>query len=195
LARNPLGLQRGVGQRRYRDVGLNVGTPARDSSAPAGSSEGGSFEAFFREQYPRLVRAIAVATGSSAEAEDLVQEAMARAYDRWAKVAHTASPGGYVYVVALNAYRSRRRRAARAAGRVLASSTGEEELDAAACRIDLLRAVRALPDGQRDALLLVDWLDLSMSQAAEVLGIEPVSVRSRVHRARLAVRPALEAMG
>ena len=56
-----------------------------------------------------------------------------------------------------------------------------------AIRDGVLRALAALPEGERDAVLLVSYLGLSSEEAAEALGIKPVSVRSRVHRARTAL--------
>lgn len=44
------------------------------------------FEEFFRAEYPGLVRAFYVLTADQAEAEELAQEAMARAYERWDRV-------------------------------------------------------------------------------------------------------------
>jgi len=48
----------------------------------------------------------------------------------------------------------------------------------------ILRALAALPEGERDALVLVSYLGLTGEEAGEALGIKPASVRSRVHRAR-----------
>ena len=53
------------------------------------------------------------------------------------------------------------------------------------------RALASLPDGQRAALILVDWLDMDTGRP-HVLGIEPASVRVRLHRARSSLRLALE---
>ena len=60
--------------------------------------------------------------------------------------------------------------------------------DVAEDRLDLLRAVAALPLAQRQAVVLVDWLGFPASEAARMLGIEAVSVRGRLHRARLELR-------
>src|SRR5438128_2695576 len=69
-----------------------------------------SFEEFFRSESSRLGKAIYLLTGSRAEAEDLVQEAMARALVRWDRVSAMESPAAYVYRVTLNLHRRRRRR-------------------------------------------------------------------------------------
>ena len=55
----------------------------------------------------------------------------------------------------------------------------------------LLSAVRALPSAERDVLLLVAWEQLTPAQAATALGVPPGTARSRLHRARTALRLAL----
>jgi DNA-directed RNA polymerase specialized sigma24 family protein len=46
----------------------------------------------------------------------------------------------------------------------------------------------SLPETQRAALVLVEWLGMSADEAAPALGIEPVSVRVRLSRAKAALR-------
>ncbi|MGY0487009.1 RNA polymerase sigma factor [Streptomyces sp. WG-D5] len=58
-------------------------------------------------------------------------------------------------------------------------------------RRDLAAALAALPARQRDVLLLVAWTDLSYEETAEALGIPVGTVRSRLSRARSALREAL----
>jgi RNA polymerase sigma factor (sigma-70 family) len=57
----------------------------------------------------------------------------------------------------------------------------------------LRSAVRALPSAERDVLLLVAWEQLTPAQAATALGVPPGTARSRLHRARAALRLALAA--
>ncbi|MFV2175747.1 RNA polymerase sigma factor [Actinomadura sp. LOL_016] len=64
-------------------------------------------------------------------------------------------------------------------------------LDAQAARGPLARALRKLPRGDRDVLLLVAWADLGVREAAEALGIPAGTARSRLHRARTKIRAAL----
>ena len=49
-------------------------------------------------------------------------------------------------------------------------------------------ALRAVPQSQREALMLVDWLGYSAEEAARILRVRPSSVRGRLHRARRALR-------
>jgi RNA polymerase sigma-70 factor (ECF subfamily) len=66
-------------------------------------------------------------------------------------------------------------------------------LDAAAQVRTLLTALRGLPPEEREVLLLLAWEQLTPVQAAAVLGIPPGTARSRLHRARAALRPILAA--
>jgi len=66
-----------------------------------------------------------------------------------------------------------------------------DRLDSAAQARELTSALRALPAPERDVLLLVAWEQLSPAEVAAVLGVPQGTVRSRLHRARAALRPVL----
>lgn len=66
-----------------------------------------------------------------------------------------------------------------------------DRLDSVARAQELMPAVRALPPGERDVLLLVAWEQLTPAEAAMVLGVPPGTARSRLHRARAALRLVL----
>ncbi len=146
-----------------------------------------SFAAFFQAEYPGLVRGMRALTRDLAEAEELAQEAMTRAYERWERVRSMDSPQGYVYRAAVNLNRKRVRRLAVSARRFLAPARAPEVEE----RSDLAMALAALPDNQREALVMVVWFGLTTEEAAPILGIAPVSVRSRIHRARASLRKSL----
>ena len=67
-----------------------------------------------------------------------------------------------------------------------------DRLDAAARAGTLVGALRALPPDERDVLLLVAWEQLTPAQAAAALGVPQGTARSRLHRARTALRLALD---
>lgn len=147
------------------------------------------FQSFFESEYPRLVRAVLPTAGSRADAEEAVQEAMARTYERWNRVRDLRSPAGYVYVTAINFHRRSRRRLSRILlGQREDSAQAGDPTESVLERDGLLRALAALPQGERDALLLVGWLGMDSEEASEVLKIKPASVRSRIHRARETLR-------
>ncbi|MGA3147683.1 MAG: RNA polymerase sigma factor [Acidimicrobiales bacterium] len=70
----------------------------------------------------------------------------------------------------------------------------DERLAAAETTRHLRGPVMALPEEQREVLLLVAWEELSPTQAGEVLGIPASTARSHLRRARLALRPRAEAL-
>jgi RNA polymerase sigma-70 factor (sigma-E family) len=160
---------------------------------PAVSEPVGSFEEFFDLHYQRLLRAMFLATGDRHEAEDLAQDAFVRVYERWDRVRGMERPDGYLYRIALNLRRSRLRRVATAARKLLGGRSPEapDPATGATERDVLRRALAALPDGQREAVVLVEWLGLTDGEAAEVLRISPVAVRVRISRARPTLRDHL----
>jgi RNA polymerase sigma-70 factor, ECF subfamily len=152
-----------------------------------------AFEDFFHAHYERLLRVLYLSTGSRHEAEDLAQDAFVRVYERWPRVERLENPAGYLYRVALNAHRSKLRRvrvAARKALRLRPEPPGDA-YEAAEDRASVRRALATLPDGQREAVVLVEWLGLTDTEAGEVLGLSPGAVRTRLHRARAALRELL----
>src|SRR5512138_2436466 len=78
-------------------------------SASSEVTDASTFEAFFLAQHERLFQALYLLTGDRFEADDLAQEALLRAYERWERISVMESPAGYVYRTALNLYRSRLR--------------------------------------------------------------------------------------
>lgn len=146
------------------------------------------FEEFFRAGYPGLVRAFYVLTADRLEAEELAQEAMARAYERWERVGVMRSPVGYLYRTGANLNRHRLRHLAVRARRLLVMTRDDRSEPVAGVRREIAEAIASLSPGQREAFMLVEWVGLSAEEAGRVLSIAPTSVRSRVHRARAALR-------
>jgi RNA polymerase sigma-70 factor (ECF subfamily) len=149
------------------------------------------FDEFFRREYARLLSTMFLACGDRAEAEDLAQAAMVRALERWETVSSAASPAAYVYRIAFNANRSRMRRIAAALRRRSHQTEYRDPAEVAVQRADTLRALRSLSTADREAVLLVEWLQMSSEEAAAVLGIAASAVRGRLHRARAALRTLL----
>jgi RNA polymerase sigma-70 factor (ECF subfamily) len=79
-------------------------------------------------------------------------------------------------------------------GALRAASRLDELLDRQVLAKKAQAAIEALPDLYRDAFVLRDLEELSTAEVAQVLGVEPATVRQRVHRARLMVREYLGAL-
>lgn len=173
-----------------RGAGVGEVEDARSAFGRQGE-QGLEFEEFFRAEYPNLVRGLFLLTADRGEAEELAQEAMARACARWDRVAGMDSPGGYVYRTAVNLNRKRLRHLAIRARRLLSLGQEAHAPPAAEARVELAAALESLRPLLREAFMLVEWFGLSMEEAGTILGVKAVSVRSRVHRARAELRRAL----
>jgi RNA polymerase sigma-70 factor (ECF subfamily) len=160
-------------------------------SAVSELAEAPAFDEFFLAEHERLFQALYLLTGDRSEADDLAQEALLRAYERLDRVGSINSPVGYVYRTALNLYRSRLRTLVVRARRAFASLPTEDFSGSVAANHDVRRALAQLPRGQREALILVEWLGLGSEEAGRVLGIDASSVRGRLHRGRASLRDQL----
>jgi RNA polymerase sigma factor (sigma-70 family) len=161
------------------------------TTKPSRAAEGLEFEEFFRAEFPAIVRGMFLLAPDLQEAEELAQEAMARAYERWDRVRTMASPTGYVYRTGVNLNRRRLRHLAVRARRLIALGAGAETAVPPDTMPELGEALASLSAGQREAFLLVEWLGMTSEEAGRILRIAPASVRSRVHRAREALRDRL----
>ena len=143
--------------------------------------------------YPRLVGAVALVTNDVAAAEDAVQEAIVRAWERSERGDRIESLDRWVAAVAMNLSRSwlRRRRVERLARpRLAASSTVDEpSVDATEVR----RALAALPRRQREAVVLRYYLDLGIEDIATAMHTSAGTVKSQLAKAREHLARSLDA--
>jgi RNA polymerase sigma factor (sigma-70 family) len=149
---------------------------------------------FLHTRYPRLVAGIALACGSRAAAEDAVQEAMLRAWERSERGEDVESMIAWVTAVALNLSRSglRRLRTERRARRRLPDPASIEDPAAGAQRtVDVERALASLPRRQREAVVLRYYLQLDTREVAAALRVSEGTVKSTLFRARAALADAL----
>lgn len=167
---------------------MNTSAPI-DSAAT--SVEELSFRWFFETNYQPLCQALCLLTGDPVEAEELAQEAMTRTLERWERIEKMDSPAGYAYRTAMNLNRKRIRRILVRARRSIADTPTADHSARVGDRQDIRQALAAIPSGEREALVLVDWLQMSAKEAGQVLEIAPGSVRVRVHRGRAKLREQL----
>ena len=168
--------------------------PAKTATAAAGDAQA-PVTALYRAHAVGLIRLAYVMLGDRAAAEDAVQDAFCGLYRRWDQLEDPAGALAYVRSSVLNGCRSALRR--RALGhRVTMYQPPTGSAEAAVLsreeRQEVLRAVRRLPDRQREALVLRFYLDLPDPEIARVMGIRPGTVRSATHRALKALGHLLE---
>jgi RNA polymerase sigma-70 factor (ECF subfamily) len=172
--------------------GTELNPPASSGVFEEGSSPEEAFDAFVKEKYGVVMGTINVIVGNRATAEDLAQEAFAKAYLSWSKLWPDGNPGGWVYRVATNLALSWRRRAGREIRAVqrLVRRTDHSVMQAD-FHPELHRAVAALPPRQRAAVALHYVLGLSMEEAASAMKCAPGTVKSLLFSARGRLRTEL----
>lgn len=137
---------------------------------------------------------MALVSGSRAAAEDAVQEALARAWERSERGERIVSLKAWVTRVALNLVRSGFRRLM--AERRARERLGRREEDRSVgpgpeSVVDLERALRGLPRRQREATVLRYYLDLDVREVATALGMKEGTAKTTLHRARQALATSL----
>jgi RNA polymerase sigma-70 factor (sigma-E family) len=149
------------------------------------------FVEFVSARWARLYRTACVLTLDPAMAEDVLQIAMEKAYQRWHKIRRMDDPAAYVRKVMVNvAISSQQRRWRRVESPrdvlperpLLEAEAGVEEHAA------LWPLVCALPERQRAVVVLRYYEDLTERETAQVLGCSVGTVKSQAHDALRALR-------
>ena len=147
-----------------------------------------SFEAFVDAESARFHGALRLLTRDRADAEDLMQEALLRVWERWEHVRSLEDPVGYLYRTAMNLHRKRLRRAAVVIRHAIRPRPARDPLDEVESRDEVLRALATLTPRQRMSLVLTDLLDHSSEEAGRLMGVSPTTVRVLASQGRAALR-------
>jgi RNA polymerase sigma-70 factor (ECF subfamily) len=156
------------------------------------------FQVLFRRHTPALLGLVIRVSGSAREeAEDVVQEAWIRAVRglpgfRWESTLRTWLSG---IAIRIWSERVRRIRSMPEVGLDEVPEPASPMPDLAVVRVDLERAVRRLDDDRRVVLVLHDVEGFTHEEIGAMLGIEPGTSRSRLHRARRELRLTLNDRG
>lgn len=152
------------------------------------------FESFVEASSPALLRTAWLLTGDQHVAQEVVQEALARLYPRWERVAG-GQPLAYSRRIVVNLVNDRWHRHRREVltavtpDRCAPSSTHVEDRDL------LIRLLNLLPPRERQVVVLRHYDDLSERQVAEALGISVGTVKSTAHKALTTLRTHYAALG
>jgi len=128
--------------------------------------------------------------GDRQEAQDVVQEAFCRALTRWRQISTYEDPVAWVRRVAWNLATSNVRRS-RVAAAFRRGYRPEYAPAPSPDRVALVAALRALPDKQRQAVVLHYLADIPISEIAKTMRTSEGTVKSWLHRARAALAAAL----
>ncbi len=154
----------------------------------------------FRQQLldalPRLRRYARSLSFEEHAADDLVQATVLRALTHWHQFDQRRDIRVWLLSIAHNAHLDRLRRERRFTlvepEQLEDMATGPDSSEQAGLRMDLLAALARLSRDHREVLLLVGVEQLSYAECAEVLGVPVGTVMSRLSRARVAMRAALD---
>ncbi len=152
----------------------------------------------YRKHRLSLLRMAVLLVDDRASAEDVVQDAFVSFHRSAHRLRDPEAALGYLRVCVTNAARSalRRRQVARKhlhrSAVVTDEPPADTELMLAAEHQEVLKALRRLPDRQREVLTLRYWSDLSEAQIAEALGISKGAVKSNASRGMRRLATLLE---
>ncbi len=146
------------------------------------------FEAFYRENFARIVRACVLMTLDSALAEDIAAVSFARLWSRWAAIHGDDHAGGYVFKTAMRLSARELRRGPR---RGIDAPVARDGIQLALDRQEVIRALRQLPLRQRQAVVLRDWGGFETRDVAKLLGTRESTVRVHLALGRATLRRAL----
>jgi RNA polymerase sigma-70 factor (sigma-E family) len=157
---------------------------------------GPDFDSWVAARGPALLRLAYTLTGNRADAEDVVQEALARALPRWERISRVDNLDAYVRRMVVNAHtswwRKWRRRESPAAEVAVSGAVGGPDADVLPDeRHAIWLACGRLPEAQRTAIVLRYYEQLEYAEIAALTGVREGSVRSRVSRGLNALRSEL----
>lgn len=197
------------------DVRLpGVSSDDRSLLARAGAGDGEALEALMGRYAARIYRLAYGITRSTGDAEEVVQDVFLQVVQKGGGFEGRAALGSWIYRittnVSLNKRRGKRREVETSLDELLPryradghregeraflvsdwSGTPERELLAGESRRILEEAIDRLPEHYRAVLVLKDVEELSNDEVAEIVGDTVAAVKTRLHRARMALREHL----
>lgn len=152
------------------------------------------YEEYVQQQHRSLLRFATTVTGDPRLAEEIVQDVLLRAFERWSTIGALERPHAYVRRMVVNEHLSWRRRWGRIEPRADVP-TGATESDGAGSRAErdaLVAEIVRLPRRQRIVLALRYFEDVPDSEIADILGCTDATVRSIAARGLAKLRVRME---
>ena len=165
--------------------------PTRTAVAP---SEDDAFSRFYHEHAPRVYMLALRLCGDANDASEVLSETFVSAWRGLPRFRGESSTHTWLHTIAVRAWRGIVR--SRASGRPMVTLHDDDDAEGVArygieaqyedpgLRIDIEKAVAALPEGAREILILFAIEGYSQTEIAEMLGIAVGTVKAQVHRAR-----------
>lgn len=146
-----------------------------------------NFDTFYAASVRRVLGQLHAITGSLTEAEDAVQEAYARAWQRWSRVSRYHDPEAWVRVVAYRIFVSSWRKTASRAIAQERHGPPPEERGVSPDYVAIVTALRQIPVDQRHAIVLYHLVGRSVDQIATEASVSSGTVKARLSRGRRAL--------
>jgi RNA polymerase sigma factor (sigma-70 family) len=169
-------------------MGVEAPAPERDRE------ELRDFDGFFREEFPRVVRAAALVARDLGAGQDAAQEAFVKLHARWTRMESSQHARNFVYRAAVNWARSYLRKHIRLRPSGLRGSLDAQSPDTTTATVEWLSIVEALGGlsaRQRACVVLVDYLGMDAAGASRALRVRPSTVRVHLMRGRNALKTRL----
>ncbi|WP_237742881.1 SigE family RNA polymerase sigma factor [Actinopolymorpha alba] len=153
-----------------------------------------AFEEYASDAWPSLYRHAYLLTGNHADAEDIAQQTLLKAYRSWSRICRSDSLEAYLRRILTNTFLSARRPKKR---RFELLTDTPPEHDSTPVhhgpedRLMLWPYVKSLPPRQRVVIVLRYYEDLTEQEIADTLGCSRGTVKSQAHRALKALRAAM----
>jgi RNA polymerase sigma-70 factor (sigma-E family) len=152
------------------------------------------FTDYVSQRRLHLFRTACLLCGDPHQAEDIVQDALARLYAAWPRASRADNIDGYVRRAIVNSHLNQVRRPWRREHARAAVGEGPAVVHLPTEDLQVMwAAVRNLPLGQRKVVVLRHYLGLSVQETAADLGISVGTVKSQTSDALVALRRALAA--
>jgi RNA polymerase sigma-70 factor (ECF subfamily) len=168
--------------------------PDSDAEVAEGVLSTTDFVDCYQTHYRRLIRALKLSGADTATAEDITQEAFARALVHWRRICRGANPPGYVYTTGFRLFQRAERRAHPPA--VIAPPEPPAPTESAALTaLAVEAALAAMPPRRRTCAVMCLIVGIPVSDAASALGVAAGTVRKHLDEARRDLRAACEPPG
>lgn len=173
-------------------MAIPLGRAAAETERHEVAEAHANFELFFEQTHQRLFGGLCLVTGNRHEAEEIMQDAYLKLWERWDRVSGMDDPTGFLFRTAMNGFRSRHRRASLTIRRRMTLAPAVDDLATVEDRDEVVRILRPLSPAERASIVLTTMFGYSSEEAGRLLGVKAATVRAHATRARAGARASLE---